>query len=346
MTLDLPTVQAIVGFALDEGAAGGHIACFIVGAPAETSGLFANAVPLSQPQATMIAAEIHSAITLDWAASGRKAPRIYQITIKDRAQNIRTERRIACAPEETRPEDALSAAVQVGIACLSAAGGAMVAPHRELKDIIELQKGLMDRDRALHDQDQAQIRSLLARNQELEKERSGAVDALMQYIRTESEGRLHSAQADAITLEAKAKAGMYDGIKTAALVNAPTVLQIGAKIAGLHLDRPPPNLARAAAGLAAAAPGLAAAMGVGSGGAASAPTTPPRVVSDLSTEAVAELRAWCAKITDTELARLVRWAYLKDSDGRTIGQALGQLDPENRTGALGLLRLLPGDWTQ
>lgn len=346
MTLDLPTVQAIVGFALDEGATGGHIACFIVGAPPESSGLFANAVPLSQSQATMIAAEIHSAITLDWAASGKKAARIYQITIRDKSQNIRTERRIACAPEETRPEDALGAAVNVGVACLAAASSAMQAPQKELRDIIELQKGLMDRDRNLHEQDQAEIRSLRARILDLEKDRSGAVDALTQYIRTESEGRLHSAQAEAVTIEARAKAQMYEGIKTAAIMNAPTVLQIGAKIAGLHLDRPPPNLAKAAAGLAAAAPGLAAAMGVGSGGATPAPNTPPRVVSDLSPEAVAELRAWCAKITDAELARLVRWAYLRDSDGRTIGQALGQLDPENRTGALGLLRLLPGDWTQ
>jgi hypothetical protein len=216
-TFDLATVQALVNFALDERAAGGFIRCFVVGQPSERAGLYGGLNPDSQPKAQLVAAEIHSAITLDWAASGKKEPRLYQVSIQCRDNTSHTERRFAFAPEEIRAEDATAVAVKTGIAALEAAGAAMAVPWTRMGSIIDHQDAIITTQKD-------EIAALRARVQELEANRRGAVDELVGLLRSESEGNLRAAQAAAVIKEADAKAAMYTGIQQAALTNTPTGL--------------------------------------------------------------------------------------------------------------------------
>jgi len=334
--IELSVIEGIVAFAMHEKAAGGHIAAFIVGKSVEEGGIFANAVPTTAAEARMIAVEIHSSICLDWVASGKKNPRSYQITIKRSTGEPYTERRIALAPEETKAEDALGAAMHAGLIALNGAASAIRGPYDLLKDLLEERKAMIA-------EQAGEIQSLRGRVVELEGERRGAVDQLLGYLKAESESHVHGAQAEAITIEAKAKAKAWGDMGQAALVNAPRLLQICALLAGLKLDRPPPGLAKAAAGIAGVVGALKAPES--SAGAEAPPLThralPP---AELSPEAVAALRAFGASLTPAELGRLVKFARENDPASKVVGRMVGLLEDSKRVALFSMIDLIPVEW--
>lgn len=336
----LSTIEGIVSFALHEKCKGGVILAAVVGKPLEEGGLFANAVPTSATEARAVAAEIHGAISLDWVASGKKNSRAYQVTIKDGTRETYTERRYTFSPEETRAEDALGAAMHAGTTALQVAAGLMKGPYDRQEAYIERLESRLDAQETAHKEETATLR---ARVRELENDRSGAVDKLLGYLKTEGESHVHNAQAEAVTIEAQAKAKAWSDISQGAIANLPRILHVGAMIAGASLNKPPPGLVRAAAGLA----GVVGAMRAppDAGAAPSAPeAVKPLPAATLSAEGVAALRAFGASLTPDELGRLVQFACENDREAVITSRIAKLLDESHREPLFSLMHHLPPEW--
>ncbi len=332
--LEVAEVQGIVTLALDQGAVGGFISCAVVGVPVAEGGLFANVVPRDAAQAARIAGEIHAAMSLDWSASGKKATRCYQVSIKDKDRNSYAERRFSFAPEETRAEDVLKSAMEAGLTALRGAASVIREPYDLQANHIERQAQIIadmrEHEKVLH-----------ARIRELETERAGAVDGVLRLLKESSESHVHSAQADAIRAEAGAKIQAYGQITQAATIQLPVLLRIAAKVLGADTSKPPPMIG-AAIGLAKEA--LAATAGTPAPAtttraAASSPVSASVVSSAglrLSPEADKALRDLGGSLSSEEIGRLLKWAWDKDPDGTQIFPLLTQPHVEALTAALAL----------
>jgi hypothetical protein len=316
--IDLPSLKALMLLALDEEVSGGTIK---VSRAIDGGGLFANRVPTSKPKAEALAVAVLSCIQLDWEASGKKEPRGYSFAIRSKDQTVQTERLITVAPEPVTVEDLQKQAVAAGLFAIQGAADTIRVPFEQLNGIIAEKQSTIDYQKD-------EIRRLCARVTELETHRRDAVDDLVAHLRAESEGTVNAAQADAIRMEASAKANAWGDLARGALSNAPML--IGSLYRALGKGGPgpmrPPMMPGPMPPAGAPRPPNPA------------PTPPPSVMSEAS---AAKVRALGAALDNHELSEICKFAWDIDPDGKRL---LLLFKPERREAVFSALQSLAQDW--
>lgn len=337
--VDVEALSDLIALGLEDDQKGGTIRVTIRGA--EGGGIFANVCPKSVKSVDAIAKAAHSAIMLDWHASGKKEARAYLLTIRDKDQNIRTERVFAFSAEEVTTKDIENQALATSLLAIQGAQQTIQHPYELLRE------QLAD-ERKSRGADRDEIATLRARNRELEQQRQNAADELAAFKRAHEGAAVSSAQAEAALIEARGKAAAWGDFGKAAINNTPVLLGIGAKLLGIgpaHGRALPPGaldtVTRIAGGMAAP-PGSAAP--------ATAPSAPATIVGaagytpppcPMSPEAWAQLQALARTLTPEEASRLCKFAWDADPNSMTL---LGLFAPEHTDAVMGVVRLVARDW--